>query len=129
MLSRASIFILITIFLGVMLGGVFLMTGMDMNGSMTDCPFSSQTEVVCPMSVADHLGAWKAMFVSVVPAVLFLLASALLVPAIITAPHILAGKMRSLIMYRTQLPIRTYTYCYRALQEQFSNGILHPKLF
>lgn len=129
MLSKASIFILITTFLGVMLGGMFLMTGMDMNGSMTDCPFLSQAEVVCPMSVADHLGAWKAMFMSVVPAVLYLLVSALLVPAIITAPHVLACKMRSLIIYRTQLPIRTYSYCYRALQEQFSNGILHPKLF
>lgn len=122
--------ILIAIVAGTMFLSLFHMSmGMDMSGGMTDCPFASQGEVICSMNIVDHLGAWKAMFLSTVPTVLFLLVGALLISAIATAPHLLTSGMKLLIVYDTQSPIRTYTYCYRALQELFSDGILHPKLF
>lgn len=122
--------ILITIVTGIMFLSLFHMSmGMDMTGDMTDCPFASQTKVICPMDIADHLSAWKSMFLSTIPTVLFLLAGALLVTAITTAPHLWVRGMSLLVVYFIQSPIRTYSHCYRALQELFSNGILHPKLF
>jgi len=122
--------LLITIVAGTMFFSLFHMSmGMDMTSGMTNCPFMSRGEVVCPMNISDHLGAWKAMFVSTIPTVLFLLAGALLVSAIATAPYLVASKIKRLIVYYLQPPIQTYTYCHRALQELFSSGILHPKLF
>jgi len=122
--------ILIAIVTGTMFLSLFHMSmGMDMAGGMTDCPFASQGEVICSMSIADHLDAWKTMFLGTVSTVLFLLAGALLISAIAVAPHLLVNRIRLLVLSYVQSPIRTYTYCYRALQELFSRGILHPKLF
>ena len=122
--------ILIAIVTGTMFLSLFHMTmGMDMAGGMTDCPFASQGEVICSMSIVDHLDAWKTVFLSTIPTVLFLLAGALLISAIAVAPHLLVNRIRLLVLSYVQSPIRTYTYCYRALQELFSRGILHPKLF
>lgn len=122
--------ILITIVTGTMFLSLFHMSlGMDMTGGMTDCLLASHEEVICPMDIADHLGAWKSMFLSTIPTVLLLLAGALLVTAITTAPHLLVGGMRLLVVYFIQPSVRTYTHCYRALQELFASGILHPKLF
>ena len=126
--------LLVTIIAGTMFLSLFQMSmtmsmTMDMTTGMANCPFMSHGEVICKMGIADHLGAWKALFLSTVPTVLFLLAGALLVSAIATAPYLVASKIKRLIVCCLQPPIPTYTYCYRALQELFSNGILHPKLF
>jgi len=120
------------IFLSVMFLSLFHMpVGMDMSGGMSsDCPFMSHEEVICSMSTLDHLTAWKSAFMAALPSLtLLLLAIAAIVLVLSVAPNLLQRQR-----YRTVLPIRylterTYSYSYRPLQELFSNGILHPKLF
>jgi len=117
--------------LGTMFVSLFhLSMGMDMTGGMTDCPFVTHAEVICQMNVADHIGAWKSAFLSVVPALTLLLAVAgiaILVASV--APNLLRKIQYASPPSSRWLQARTYTFSYRPLQELFSSGILHPKLF
>lgn len=124
-------YITLTLVLGTMFISLFHMSmGMDMSGGMTDCPFMSHEEVICPMSLVDHIGAWQSVFLAVVPALTLLLAAtsiAVLVAAI--APNLLK-KSRHIPAPSCRLfRARTYTFSYRPYQELFSSGILNPKLF
>jgi len=120
------------IFLSVMFLSLFHMpVGMDMSGSMSsDCPFMSHEEVICSMSTLDHLTAWKSAFMAVLPSLtLLLLAIATVVLVFSVAPNLLQRQRYRAILPIYNLEERTYSYSYRPLQELFSNGILHPKLF
>jgi hypothetical protein len=123
----------ITLFLllGVMFTSLFHMSmGMDMSGGMTDCPFMAHGEVICPMNLADHMGAWKSVFLSVVPALTLLLAVAgMTVFAASVAPNLLRRISYPAPLLQRWLRYKIYTFSYRPLQELFSSGILHPKLF
>jgi hypothetical protein len=115
--------------LGAMGISLFHMS-MDMSGGMSNCLFQAQAEVICPMNLADHIGAWKSTFLAVAPTIMLLLAVAGVVALVTSfAPHLLAAKHRLKPILHRQLGERTYTFSYRPLQELFSNGILHPKLF
>lgn len=108
-----------------------LSSGMSMDGSMMDCPYVSHEEVICPMSLLDHITAWKAAFISIAPT-LFTLAG-LLISAILTvsvAPNLL----RKVRLWLLKIPVhrrhsQPINYIVRPLQELFSSGILHPKVF
>jgi hypothetical protein len=123
--------VIITILLGAMFVSLFHMSHMDMHAGMVDCPFMQHQDTICPMSLADHLGAWKDIFLAVVPAVLFLLVGASFITNIDSiAPNLL----RKIVLYQIpilerQLTERVYTFVQRPLQDLFSNGILHPKVF
>ena len=120
------------IFLSVMFLSLFhVPVGMDMSGSMSsDCPFMSHEEVICSMSTLDHLTAWKSAFMAVLPSrTLLLLAIAAVVLVLSVAPNLLRRQRYRAVLPTRYLSERTYSYFYRPLQELFSNGILHPKLF
>ena len=104
--------------------------GMDMSGGMTDCPFMESGEVICPMNLADHFSAWKAAFVSVTPTIvtLMLVAGAVALTAS-TIPFLFTSRRKPIPVRLNALRMRTYSFSYRPLQELFSNGVLHPKLF
>jgi hypothetical protein len=123
--------ILFVFFLGAMFFSLFHMSmGMDMSQGMSDCPFMSHEEVICPMNLIDHIDAWKSTFLSVVSAftVLFVaIGAAVLIPSI--APNLLLKIQFALPAVRKWLHAKIYTFSYRLLQELFSKGILHPKLY
>ena len=122
--------ILLVAVLGTMFLSLFhISAGMDMTGGMSDCPFMSHTEVICPMNLTDHLEAWKSVFIATVPASCLILAVAgMAIFVVSVAPNLLRKlHYKSLLLYKW-LEIRTYTFSYRPLQELFSSGILHPKL-
>lgn len=122
---------LLVFFLGTMFFSLFHMSmGMDMSGGMTDCPFMSHEEVICPMNLADHIEAWKSVFLSAVPSLTLLLAVAgMAVFVASVAPNLLRKIQYASPPLQRWLEVRTYTFSYRPLQELFSNGILHPKLY
>jgi len=104
--------------------------GMDMSGGMTDCPFMEHGEVICQMNLTDHIGAWKSAFLSVVPALTLLLAVAgVAIFVASVAPNLLQKTRYLQSSIHKRFRPRTYTFSYRPLQELFSDGILHPKLF
>lgn len=117
--------------LGTMFVSLFHMSmGMDMSGSMTDCLLMERGAVICPMSLADHIGAWKSAFLSTVPTLTLLLAVAgvaVLVASV--APNLLRKIQYASPPLTRWLQTRIYTFSQRPLQELFSKGILHPKLF
>lgn len=100
---------------------------MDMSGGMTDCPFMSHEEIMCPMNLADHLGTWKSVFMTIAPSLSLLLVTAVLL-GISVAPNVLRNFKYLLQHWQRRFRIRVHTFSYRPLQELFSNGILHPKL-
>lgn len=122
---------ILTFLLGAMFVSLFHMSsGMDMSGGMGNCPFMSHEEVLCPMNLADHLGAWESAFLATVPTVVFLLAAVGAIAMVPTlAPYFLISEYKPIPILQRQLRERTYPFSYRSLQELFSNGILHPKLF
>ena len=127
-LTGGMIFIVV---LGTMFLSLFHMsTDMDMHGGMVDCPFMAHVDVICPMDLADHLGAWKSVFTAVVPTVLLLIGLAGAVALTNTVLHHLFARERKPIPISFRyLRERTYTFSSRTLQDLFSDGILHPKVF
>ena len=117
--------------LGTMFISLFHMSmGMGMSGGMTDCPFVEHGEVICPMNLTDHMEAWKSVFLSVVPTLTLLLAAAGVAIFVVTvAPNLLQNTRYLQPTLTIWSRPKTYTFSYRPLQELFSNGILHPKLF
>jgi len=123
--------IILFFLLGAMSISLFQMSaGMNMSGEMTDCPFMAHEEVICPMDLADHMEAWKSVFLSVVPTLTLLLAATGIAVFVASIPPNL---WRRISYPATLLPrwlrFKIYTFSYRPLQELFSSGILHPKLF
>jgi hypothetical protein len=128
---KAIAVLILTFLLGAMFVSLFHMSmGMDMSGGMTDCPFMAHEEVICPMNLADHIGAWKSVFLSVVPSLtLLLVVAGMTVFVASVAPNLLRKIEYASPPLQRWLEVRTYTFSYRPLQELFSNGILHPKIF
>lgn len=119
------------IFISVLFASLFAMpVGVDMEGGMGDCPFMEVGEVICPMDFAGHIEAWKAAFASVVPTIftLILIAGAA-IAFTLPIPFLFKNKRKPIPIRLHILRTRTYSYAYRPLQELFSNGILHPKVF
>ncbi len=124
--------IILSLFLGLMFVSLFQMSGQgDMSHGMTDCPFMSHEEVICPMNLTDHIGVWKSVFATFVPtAVTFLLVLAGAGFLGATKSYFLyKWKLLLILVHSRQLQQKTYTYVLRPLQELFSNGILNPKLY
>jgi hypothetical protein len=119
---------LIMIVTGTMFLGLFHVS-MNMADRMTDCPFMLHSDGLCPMSIAEHLGAWKSFFLSTAPTTIILLVGALLVSAVVFAPHLFVDSTKLLAAGGIRLRARRYRHSYRPLQELFASGILHPKLF
>ncbi|MEZ4200667.1 MAG: hypothetical protein R3B69_03755 [Candidatus Paceibacterota bacterium] len=129
---RITAGVILAFLLGAMFLSLFTMSsGMDMTGGgMSDCPFMAHDEVICPMDLADHIGAWQSIFQAITPTIVLLLAVALAVVTVASvAPHLLLPKRKPIPLSLRRLRERTYSFSYRSLQELFSNGILHPKLF
>ncbi len=101
--------------------------GMQMDGTMSHCPFSP-TASVCTMSPLAHINASQTFFTSMVThgdaLILFaLMALAFFAISIFWKPHAPPLGLAFARAHHTQSTRLTY------LQEAFSNGILNPKLF
>ena len=121
----------LVIMLGTMFASLFHMS-MDMDTMATggDCMYMSHAETWCPMSVADHIGAWQSVFQAIAPTIILLLITASAFALVATvAPHFITPRPSTIQILQRQLRERTYLFSYRPLQELFARGILHPKLF
>lgn len=79
------------------------------------------------MDIAAHMDAWKALFESVLPVIVTLIAVVTL--TLVQAPHLLVRRRADIPILQQRLRERTYSFTWRPLQECFSNGILHSKAF
>lgn len=123
------------VYLGLMFLSLFQMsTNMTMSHSMSgmsDCPFMTHDEVVCGMNLNDHIGAWKSLFLTHLPAhFMGFLVGAVVALIASVAPHLiyLRAKHPPPIQWR-QLTQATYAYAVRAYQDLLSSGVLNPKVY
>lgn len=115
-----SIFFVASIFLSL------FHFGMLMNGEshMANCPFMSG-ETDCPMTLSEHMSAWQNAFVAILPEVSAVFVAALLLLIIWRedfSRSLYSNRYFEKILSREHVPSGS-------LQELFSQGILHPKLF
>lgn len=131
MTRRFGVVVIILVFLGTMFGGLFHMTSaMDMSGDMSGCAFMTHGEAICSMNTLDHISAWKSAFTAITPSLtLLLLALAAVAIVLAVAPNLLLRQRYRPQILPREVRDRIYTFSYRPLQELFSSGILHPKLF
>jgi hypothetical protein len=129
--SRLMGLLVVGVFLGAFLLSLFSMSlSMSANGLMSGCPFMAEEEVLCSMSVFEHISAWESSFLAVVPllSLVFVLSSAII--------FVLINTVRDRFCYIRRVVSRfldrkekIYTFSYRQYQELFAQGILHAKLF
>ncbi len=123
--------VFLLVFLGTMFSSLFHMSmGMDMSEGVIGCAFMTHEEAVCPMNFVDHVGAWKTAFLATASSLTFLIVAAgaaVLIASV--APNLLLRHRYAIPILRKYIQESTYTFSYRPLQELFSAGILHPKLF
>mgnify|MGYP001258635514 CR=1 FL=1 len=119
------------LFIGAMFSGFFHMTmTMDMVDDASGCAFMSSGKELCNMSVAEHISTWQSTFLATMPVFnLLLLALAAAVIIFTVAPNLLLKQRFRVSIIPKEIVERVYTFSYRPLQELFSSGILHPKLF
>lgn len=129
----AAWLLLTVAFLSVLFFSIFHMpAGMDVALGETGCPFMAHERTLCSMNAIDHIGVWKSAFTAIAP---MLIVFALLAAAAVFVLQPDPPNVRSRFCDHREVRLlrdireRIYTFSYRPLQEQFSNGILHAKLF
>jgi hypothetical protein len=127
LLKFSSGIILVALLGSMILSLLHLSHGMGMVGSMTDCPFMNHGEVLCPMDMASHIGAWKEVFNQ------FPLSQPVWFGVILAAipflARIVANNWWRLCSRSWLLPKKHYRHDERFWQQFFAVGILNPKLF
>lgn len=118
-------------FLG--LGHTSMDISADRQTSASNCFMPGMTEVLCQMNPLEHIAEWQSMFTAAPnqnDVLMFLLALLALVLGTLflhshqsTAPPKILVSQFKFLYYKRHIPIVS------PLQEAFSNGILHPKLY
>lgn len=106
--------------------------GINMNsdGVMPNCPVMKMA-VICQMNPLEHILAWQSMFTfapnqnNTLALLLLLLASTL---GVIRTPARYAAFLLKISPLRRQYELARASFV-PSLQEAFSSGILHPKIF
>lgn len=123
----------------VSLASIFLVSALSfshgsathaMKHGMTNCPFMSHEDSVCPMDGMDHITALRTIFEPILP---MFIAIALIVVLVAsfrsltpTLGQFLRSRIHAFLRWRT---LATYRYPTRPYQDLFAQGILHPKLY
>ncbi len=133
-MTRASAvsFLLLLALFGAAIFGPFHFAGMQMgeNGEMTDCPFMGMV-TFCRMSVTEHLKQWQTIFASKVPSRALVLMLSILFVTVAFGNAI----PQLILVYDGKLKNRWYQLSRPTfaspnfLQEEFSQGILNPKIY
>ena len=104
----------------------------DTKHGSVDCIFATQSEAICSTGALDHIGAWKSVFVNMLPIAFVVLLVGVIAILITVTPHLCRRWQLHTIpstQFFRQFQLRLYTFVYRTHQELFARGILHPKLF
>lgn len=103
---------------------------MDATHHMSNCPFMTHGETLCPMTVLDHLAAFRSLFESVLPAIIVLV----LIAGGSVFWQLVFRQFRPLLFLHAHTILRQRKYLltqfiYRQFQELFARGILHQKIY
>lgn len=107
--------------------------GMGMESTVSsNCPFMPGMTAVCKMNPLEHIAAWQSMFTAIPVEKVFIL-SLLLLFALLLARSLIKKITWDVEILRNFAPplwqTRNPFIPRYALQEAFSNGIIHSKVF
>lgn len=110
--------------------GVLHFGMMPSDGQMSGCPFMGEG-AVCRMDPLEHLAAWQSAFTATIPGQSVASFVLLLLLSLLLLQH---GRQRFARKKASptrgfRVPYRGRLFFHHPLQEAFSDGILHPKLF
>ena len=130
--KKLSAFLILLAFLVVGLFGLFhFAVNMNNGGEALGCPFMN-TPTLCAMNPFYHIAVWQSMFAaSFLKETFSLLALIALLGILFTfilRNFGLTGDMPRSVTRVRQILVRTFAVI-NPLQEAFSNGILHSKIF
>lgn len=100
-----------------------------MMGAMSHCPYMDDGQGMCPMTIADHVRSWTAMFSVTVPTVFGVISLVLMLARVVLThveaadPHTWRLKLFRHAFQDAETPAKTY------LRQLFRSGILNPKIF
>lgn len=118
-------FIFITLF------GLNLSMRMDKMGHMSRCPLVNDQSSICSMSFADHMTKWQQLFTADHQlqnlAIFLSLLAMTFVYFIIRRDTQLSESALYIYRYHKQRQIEAKLF--NPLQQAFSDGIIHPKLY
>lgn len=133
-ISKLLVLVLLLSFAGVLfVGTINVSHSFDehgMSSGMTDCPFMTHEETLCPMTALDHLAMLQNIFEATLPSIIML--TFIVGMILITFPSLpklktpLRPHMHTFWRWRRSV---LYHFSYKLYQDLFSQGILHPKLF
>lgn len=126
----AALFVLF--FLTSYFGAVTIDMPMDSDGTMSGCAMPGMA-TLCQMNPLEHIGMWQSMFTAMpnqndIFAILLILLSFALAAALIHS-HRSHAPPKAPILSSSFTYYKRYVPIVSPLQEAFSNGILHPKIF
>lgn len=104
----------------------------DMNGKMMHCPFMTDSQSFCQMSVSEHINQWQHFFTAIKEKSLLLSLFSLLIFIQIAVVAINVKAFEKLkhqrfrnYLYRHKPEIKLFDY----LALAFSDGIIHSKIY
>lgn len=107
--------------------------GMESGGMMGDCPFTGQMGL-CTMNFSTHIEIWQNLL-TVLPQNIVLL-NMLILAAIFVAVIVFwqknnLFKFSERVVFRWKLYVKQHpqVYLFNSLREEFSQGILNPKIY
>ena len=130
--KKLSTFLVLLAFLvGGLLGLSHFAMNMNDSGEALGCPFMN-TPTLCAMNPFYHIAVWQSMFAASFSKEIFSLLALIALLGILFTFILrnfgLTGDAPRSITPVRQILIRTFAVI-NPLQEAFSNGILHPKIF
>ena len=131
---KGLILVLLTIFFFVgFLGFGHTEMPMVMEGQMnTTCPFMPGMSSLCHMDPLEHLTAWQNIFAAIPSQLGLFVALLLLIISVIVVRRIQIPDIPTPFLHSISSQVlysKTYIPIVSPLQEAFSNGILHSKIF
>ena len=114
-------------FLGGIQLGLFVLSvdRGEMSSGESDCPFMANHEVWCPMDLFDHISAWQANFVTLVPSVMVFFG----LVTVGVLPLFLISVIRPDSPRQVSSTARHWRDIHNPLRELFASGVLHPKVY
>ncbi len=111
--------------------GLSLSMTTDEHGMMSNCPFMSQTEVICPMQVGEHIAKWQQAVTGIPQKFMSLAFVALLtlVSWYFLSRFMSQGSTVIASVLRRLKRERGLPALFNIFHRLFSQGILHPKIY
>lgn len=121
---------MIALLTAALFGLFYFVADTNNSGSALGCPFMN-TPTLCAMNPFEHIAVWQNMFAASIPGkTAFLFALALVIALVASLVRNFERADQAVLLFvRPHRSISQKSIARNSLQEAFSGGILHSKIF